>query len=86
MVHKRFNVNNRNNNKKATTSTQNNNKTNTVMSASIDTPNKLTLEVLSNLLLIAMVVADDKIFDSDVCIQRYLNPQITPKMNLSLRF
>ena len=56
------------------------------MSASIDTHNKLTLEVLLNLLLIAMVVADDKIFDSDVCIQRYLNPQITPKMNLSLRF
>ena len=84
MVHKRFNVNNRNNNKKATT--QNNNKTSNVMSASIDTHNKLTLEVLLNLLLIAMVVADDKIFDSDVCIQRYLNPQITPKMNLSLRF
>lgn len=84
MVHKRFNVNNRNNTKKATT--QNNNKTSNVMSASIDTHNKLTLEVLLNLLLIAMVVADDKIFDSDVCIQRYLNPQITPKMNLSLRF
>ena len=82
MVRKRFNVNNRNNNKKATT--QNNNKT--VMSASIDTHNKLTLEVLSNLLLIAMVVADDKIFDTDVYIQRHLNPQITPKMNLSLRF